>query len=47
MNSQLRKLSISRRDVVKDEDTRKEAFFVPKSKYYLINLLAEEALEYG
>ena len=47
MNSQTGKLSISRGDVVEDEDTLKEAFFVSKSKYYLINILAEEALECG
>jgi hypothetical protein len=47
MNSQPGKLSISRGDVVKDENTLKEAFFVPKSRYYPINILAEEALEYG
>jgi hypothetical protein len=32
---------------VEGEDTLKQVFFVPKSKYCLINLLAEETLEYG
>ncbi len=47
MNSQTGKLSISRGNVVEDEDTLKQAFFVPKSRYYLINILAEEPLECG
>jgi hypothetical protein len=31
----------------KTEDALKDAFFVPKSRYYLINILAEEAFECG
>jgi hypothetical protein len=33
------------RPVIEDEETFEEAFVIPKSDYYLIKALAEEALE--